>query len=107
MTITRGSGVTFGFGNGGGITSMQIIEVNTAYTVSVADDVILATGTFTVSLPPLSTVVKPVTIKSVLGGGTITINPDGAELIEGGLTFLLTPGTAITTTKSASGWEIL
>lgn len=96
-----------GGGGGGGIDTMQIVETAIAYAALSSDDIILATGTFTVSLPPVASGVKSLSIKSVLGGGTITVDPDGAETIEGLATQALTAGTAITISPSTGGWLIV
>jgi len=42
-----------------------IVETNIAYQVVPADDIISCLGTFTVTLPPILTAIKPVTITSV------------------------------------------
>lgn len=111
MAVTVVSGVTDIFrdtsSGGGGITSMQITEVATTYTVVVPDDIVIATGTFTVSLPPLSTALKSVTIKSTIGGGTITLDGDGSETIDGALTQAITSGTSITVAPSSTEWVII
>lgn len=96
-----------GGGGGGGITSMQITEVSTTYTVVILDDIVIASGTFTVSLPPLSTALKSVTIKSTIGGGTITLDGDGSETIDGALTQAITSGTSITVAPSSTEWVII
>jgi len=51
-----------------------IVETNIAYQVVPADDIISCLGTFTVTLPPILTAIKPVTITSVTG--TITLAGD-------------------------------
>lgn len=97
-----------GGGGGGGITSMQIVETGVAYLVLVTDDIILAKGTFTVSLPPFLSANKSMTIKSVAGGGTITVDPDGSEVIEGQATHTLTVGTSITISPTVTDdWVII
>lgn len=83
-----------------------IQNVSTTYIVGILDDTIIATGTFTVTLPPLSTAIKPVTVKSTIGGGTITLDGDGAETIDGALTQAITAGTSIDATPSSTEWVI-
>lgn len=94
--------------NGGGITAMQIVEITAAYTALTSDDIILGKGTFDVDLPPSNSGVKSVSIKSVLGGGTVTVIPDGSELIEGQATHILTVGAAVTIAPTTTGdWVII
>lgn len=87
--------------------SDTVVEVSSNYTVTDQDDIVVGTGTFTITLLPLANAIKMLTLKSVLGGGTITIDADGAETIEGSSTFALTAGTSITLSRSASGWLII
>lgn len=51
-----------------------IVETDIAYQVLPADDIISCLGTFTVTLPPILTAIKPVTITSVTG--VITLSGD-------------------------------
>ena len=87
---------------------MNIVNTGVAYLALTTDDIILATGTFTIDLPPVASGVKSLTIKSILGGGSITVDPDGAELIEGAANNVLTAGTAITIAPSNTvDWVII
>jgi len=74
----------------------NIVEVSTAYTQVVRDDVIIGTGgvAFTIDLILLSTAVKAITIRND-ATATITLDGNGAETIEGNATFALAPGTSI------------
>lgn len=90
-----------------GLPDNNIIETAIAYLALIADDIILATGTFTIDLPPVASATKPLIVKSILGGGTVTIDADGAETIEGAATQGLTAGTAITISPSTGGWLIV
>ena len=95
-------------GGGGGITSMNIIEVSSAYLVLTSDDIVIGDGTFNITLPPVSTAVKSLTIKSSIGGGILTILPDGSELIEGATSQALAVEESITIVPTASNdWEII
>ena len=67
-------------------TKESIKTVNTAYTASVSDRVLLCSGTITVTLPPASSAAGTVlTIKNV-GTGAITIDGYSAETIDGAAT---------------------
>ncbi len=89
------------------INNPVITEVSSLYTALVTDEFILGTGTFTINLPPVATANNTLTIKSVLGGGTVTVDADSAELIEGAATQALTPGTSITIAPSSTAdWVI-
>ena len=60
----------------------SVVTKTTTYTALLTDDVILADGTFTITLPSVTTTTgKPFTVKNI-GTGTITISPnvDGASL---------------------------
>lgn len=60
-----------------------ITEVSTTYTILSSDDVILADGTFDVTLPSaVGLEGKEYVIKNV-GSGAITVYPDGSETIDG------------------------
>lgn len=94
--------------SGGGISSMQIAEVDATYLALTSDDVVVAKGTFNVTLPPASSGVKTLSIKSQLGGGTITVVADGSDLIEGQATQILTVGASIVIAPTTTGdWVII
>lgn len=60
-----------------------ISEKSTTYVITSADEVILADGTFDVTLPSaVGLEGKEFTVKNI-GSGTITILPDGSETIDG------------------------
>lgn len=75
----------------------QKIQANTfstaqkvgTYTATPDDDVLLCDGTFTVNLQAVANFEHPLTIKNI-GAGTITIDPNGAETIDGNATYELT-----------------
>ncbi len=91
-------------GGGGGITSMNIIEVSTSYQVLITDDLVIADGTFTITLPALANTTKQVAIKEVVG--TLTVDGDGSETIEGSLTITLTTGQSTVLVPTSTGWVI-
>ena len=91
-------------GGGGVITSMNIIEVSTSYQALITDDIIVANGTLTITLPALANTTKQVAIKEIVG--TLTIDGDGSETIEGSLTKTLTTGQSIVLVPTSTGWVI-
>ena len=110
MAVTTTSGVTdlfFTESGAGGLGSYNIIETNTAYVATISDDVIIANGTFIITLPLVANADRVVRIKSTVGGGTITVDGNGSETIDGSLTVALTAGNAATLSPSSSEWVIL
>lgn len=98
--------ISTGGAGGGGIGSNVIVENSGAYTVTVNDDYVANTGPSIVTLPATGPATKSVTIKSVLGGGTITLTPDGSETIDGAATQLIVVNAALTVFPVAAGWLI-
>lgn len=85
--------------------NLAITEVSATYTAKILDDVVVGTGTFTVNLPAVATALKILFIKSVLG--TITVDADGAETIDGSLTAVLTTNQSVTLVPTSVGWIIV
>ena len=90
----------------GGSSAQNILEKTTAYTATITDDAIIANGTFTVTLAPVSSATKSLVIKASVGGGTITVDGNGAETMDGNLTLTLLPGQAVTLVPGTSAWSI-
>ncbi len=82
----------------------NIVEVSGNYTVDITDDFVANTGPGIVALPLSSNAFKHVVIKSVLGGGTLTINPSGSDTINGEASTTLTPNSALIFWPVAAGW---
>lgn len=80
-------------------TAEDIIEVSANYQVLVTDDIIVATGTLTVTLPLLSNADKKVAIKSI--SGTVTVDGNGST-VEAPVS--LTAGQANTYVPVSTGW---
>lgn len=76
----------------------DIIEVITAYQVETDDDIVVGTGTFTVTLPAIADAFKQVTIVSV--SGTLTLAADATIQIP----ITVTTGTAITVFPAGGQW---
>ena len=94
--------------NGGGSNPQNIIEVTSNYLVGITDDVVIGDGTFNITLPPVATAIKSLTIKSSIGGGILTVIPDGSEVIEGAATQVLAVEESITIVPTTTNdWEII
>ena len=106
-----GGGGTSGYSGISGYSGAAlygILTVTTDYTPLSSDDVILCDGTFTVSL---STAVdnpgKLYHIKNI-NTGTIIIDPNGTETIDGGLTATLgTQYECISIISDGNTWHII
>ena len=89
---------------GGGITSMNIIEVSTSYQALITDDIIVADGTLTITLPLLASSTKQVSTKQIVG--VLTVD-GGASTIEGVSTITLTSGQSTTIVPTSTGWVLI
>jgi hypothetical protein len=85
-----------------------IVSKTSAYTATINDDVILCNGTFTVTLPVASTATGcKLNIKNI-GTGTITIDGDGSETIDGATTVdIATQYNSFTLVCDGSAWYII
>ncbi|WP_109073515.1 MULTISPECIES: SPRY domain-containing protein [unclassified Azospirillum] len=82
----------------------------TTYTVALTDNksMIEATGTWTLSLPSVATAGAGFTIVvSNTGTGTITFDPNGSELVNGGLTLGLPPQRWAILLCDGTGWRLM
>ncbi|KKN03166.1 hypothetical protein LCGC14_1110410 [marine sediment metagenome] len=90
---------------------VNIAAKTAAYTISVTDDVILCGAgnqTFTVTLPAASGATGKVYHIKNVGTGTITVDGNGSETIDGGITAILTVQyESITILSEGSEWFIL
>lgn len=97
------AGVVAQVGSGGASTTV-VTSVTAAHT-AVAGSVVLANGTFAVTLPAVASGAQ-VTIKNI-GTGTITVTRDGVVLIDGATTAVLNiQDSAITVVSDGVGWWI-
>jgi len=83
----------------------NIVEVSAIYTTSASDAAVIATGTFTITLHALSTATEQIVIKNV--SGTITVDGDGSETIDGSLTQVITTDQSLTLIPTSTGWVIV
>jgi len=76
-------------GGGGGKFTGNVSAITSTYVATADDDVLLCTGTFTVTLYAASGNSGESLIVKNCGGGTITITGDGVETIDDGLVSVL------------------
>lgn len=76
----------------------DIVEVSTTYQVIIDDDIIAATGTFTVTLVDIGDAIKEITISSF--SGTITLAGDATIQTPNSLT----TGTSVTLYPAGGEW---
>lgn len=111
-TITAGNGIAVTNGNGvaGNPTiavdgTVQAISTKTgAYTATATDEVLLCNGTFTLTLPAAASNTRRRYSVRNTGAGTVTIDPNAAELINGAATLALTGGQFVTIVCDGSAW---
>lgn len=78
----------------------KIVEVSTNYTASLDDDIILASGSITITYPDPALAVKSLTVRSL--SGNVTLASSGP--IEA---TLLTTSQSATQVPSAAGWFVI
>lgn len=77
-------------------------------TFAASDYTINATsGTFTVNLPTAVGITGRIYVLKNSGVGTLTLDPAGAELIDGAATSAIVSGASITTQSTGAGWIII
>ena len=92
----------------GGGYKITVVSKTTTYTALATDDLIRCSGTFTVTLPAATGTGKLLYIKNT-GTGVVTVDADGAEVIDGQLTQIITVQyDSMLICDAASGiWNIL
>lgn len=91
-----------------GALGAQTAAKTAAYTVVAADrgDVLLCTNTWTLTLTAAATLANGFSFGVVNAGtGTITIDPNGAELVDGLATKALAPGQSCILITDGTGWR--
>ena len=116
------SSVDAGTGNGsfgnvysGGIVQMLGVNVkyrniSATYTATTSDDyfINITTGTFTLNLPTAATPYGQVYVIKNSGTGTVTVDPNGSQTIDGATTFTMNvQNGSITIIGDGSNWKIV
>lgn len=85
-----------------------ITSAASPYTATTAQDVILANtvgGNITVNLPAAATATIPITIKKIDAANTLTLDPNGAETIDGSTTVAITVQyQSVTLVSDGTNW---
>lgn len=90
-------------------STLSVRSVTAAAAVLNDDDVVLATGTFNVTLPVAdNSVGRMITVKN-LGAGTVTVVPTGSDTIDGAASYPLALAYESVTVVGAGGgaWVIV
>jgi predicted nucleic acid-binding Zn-ribbon protein len=82
-------------------------SVTATYSLTLKDYLIVCDGTFNVNLPVLSSSEGYIFIVKNNGAGVITINPDGAETIEGAATYNVASGESVTVYNITAEWILI
>ena len=91
----------------GGGRVRSVTSVSATHTAAAGEDIIIATAnTFTVTLPAIGQTGRTFTIKNA-GSGTVTVDGDGAETIDGAATQALAQYDSITVVDNSSDWSLL
>ncbi len=75
-------------------TTYSILQKTGAYTVTPEDDIVLCSGTWTLSIQTVANFERPVTVKNY-GSGTITIDPYSTQQVNGATTYSLAAGASV------------
>ncbi len=86
---------------------LNITSVTGAYTVKASDDIILCTGTFTVTLPKALGVNNQIFCVKNVSTGVITLDGDGSETIDGSSSKLLYQYEFVPVVSNGSTWYLL
>jgi len=89
-------------------TTFSIVTKTANYTLTASDVVVKANGTLTLTLPTAVGIGGKVYYTKNIGTGTVTIDADGTETIDGDLSFVSTTQyESITVVSDSANWCIL
>lgn len=108
---SEATGLKWGAGTPGpaGTFYNYTLQSGTSYT-AIANDFVVAsnTGTVTITLPPATTVNDTIIVKKTGSGGTVTVDGDASETIDGALTFVIsTQYQSITLISDGTNWLVV
>jgi aryl-phospho-beta-D-glucosidase BglC (GH1 family) len=110
MFAGAGSYATFEFGGGmkcNGLLAAQSTKTGT-YGIAATDEVILANGTFTVTLPTaVGKAGQKFTVKNIHASGTVTLATTSSQTIDGVTTQTIPALYALTVISDNANWHIL
>lgn len=90
-----------------GIGSLTVSSKTSAYTITSDDDVILCDGTFTVTLPTAVGISGTSFYVKNIGTGSITLDGDGSETIDGSTTILIPSLASRHVVSDGTQWWII
>lgn len=90
-----------------GSVSKAYVAKTANYTLTANDHVVDCTGTFTITLPPASGITGREYIIKNSGTGTITVDGDSVEKIDGQLTQVLSQYESLTIVSTNTSWIII
>ena len=108
--VNRGDNYVEGDLNlGGAIKGLGLnsTAVSAAYTVRLTDDILLCTGTYTVTLPTAQSANKKVYCVKNVSTGVITVDGNGSETIDTLASILLPELQGMIIASNGTAWSIL
>ena len=86
---------------------LNVTSITAAYTVKISDDIILCSGTYTVTLPPVADATNQVFYIKNTDANAITVDGDGSETIDGSTTKVLSEHDYLLIVSDGSEWHLL
>jgi len=84
-----------------------LVAKTSTYTLTLRDAIVLANGTFTINLYEANAQIGQVQTIRNIGSGTITVDANGAETIDGSGTYALGAGAAVRLVSDGTRWWTL
>jgi hypothetical protein len=112
LSVTTGDTVLdFAPAGSTAVSVTTITSVDSPYSPTVNQNVVLADttgGSITINLPAANTALVPLTYKKIAAANTLTIDPNGAETIDGSATAVITEVyTGVTLVSDGSNWFVI